>query len=155
MSTMLLRLGCVAVLLALGCNGPTPTRTVCSCDLPDAPPVDAPPPCNPLVPDCEPGQKCTWVIDDPQTGGGHAGCVPDGTVSTGGSCMRGPAGPQGRGYDNCKAGSYCIVPAAGGSGTCALICAVDGGTPACGSGETCANDGSAFGTSPSVGLCSP
>ena len=154
---MSLRLGCVAVLLAFGCNGRTMSEPVCNCAGFDAPPVDAPPhtPCDPFAPNCEPGQKCTWVIDDPQTGSGHVGCVPDGTVSPGGSCTRGAPPPPGVGYDNCKTGSYCVVPAAGGSGTCTLICAVAGGPPACGSGEACASDGSAFATSPGVGLCSP
>jgi hypothetical protein len=106
----------------------------------DAPPADAAPAtCDVLAQTgCSAGEKCTWITDavTPQPLG-HIGCVPNGTVSTGGACTQGSPGPMG--YDNCKKGNYCNGM------KCKLICDPQGGSPMCPTSFACSTYEGLFG----------
>jgi hypothetical protein len=118
--------------------------------------ADAPsaPACNPLLTaglqGCDPGLKCTWIAVG--AGTGQLGCVADGTVATGGSCVRGTDGAT-TGFDNCVAGQICVA------GTCTDICGFDGSAIAgCEGGSSCARYDGLFanGTDlPPLGACHP
>ncbi len=68
---------------------------------------------------------------------GRTACVPNGTVTVGGACARGVAGPT-TGFDDCVAGAYCI------NGRCEPVCAVAAATP-CGTAGTCTRYSGVFG----------
>lgn len=97
---------------------------------PDASTIDAALSCNPLdQTGCDPGEKCTWVIDQDNPRVGHIDCAPDGTVQAQGACTYGPAGPMG--YDNCVAGTACS------SGECKVICDQNEVSPLCPADYSC------------------
>lgn len=101
----------------------------------DAQAIDGPPPiCDPLAArgaqGCDPGQRCTWVIDrDTPSVTGTLGCVPDGTFVAGAACSASTGGQP----DRCTAGLVCVA------GTCQDVCGFDGSAnAACPSGQACA-----------------
>jgi hypothetical protein len=120
--------------------------------------------CDPLAAPgsqgCAAGQKCTWISiigDDPMTTDvdesvGKIGCVADGSVPLGGTCMRGSPG-EASGFDNCAAGSICV------STVCKDICGFDGSaTAGCPNGQACTAYAALFsnGDDPaSHGACNP
>jgi hypothetical protein len=137
----------VTIALLLASCGPRCDK--CPFNVADAPP-DAEPPCQPLTQTgCGFGKKCTWKFDSADSG--HVGCAPNGFNSVGASCIRNP--PRPTGYDDCVQGSYCIGAAVGGSGTCAAICDLSGGAPACSAPKTCVAQSPIFGQPPEAGLC--
>jgi hypothetical protein len=105
--------------------------------------TDLPPPtaCNPVAnTGCQPGDKCTLVVETVDPFSAYLGCADDGVVPLGGSCTREPT----TGVDDCVAGSLCMA------GFCKEICTV--APNSCGSGSTCSNTGDFF-NDPSLGLC--
>lgn len=121
--------------------------------LPDAPPVDVPPACNPVTQaGCDTGQKCAQLVEQEDPFLARTACVPDGSVTEGGACTIGAAGAT-TGYDDCVAGNDCL------NGVCTKIC--DVGPP-----DGCRADGEAFGEgsyctlyenlfTDNIGLCVP
>ena len=83
---------------------------------------------------CDPGQKCTWFIDQDGSNGnpdiGHIGCAANGTVALGGACQYGTGGSNATGDDNCETGDVCI------GGVCKQICSATG-SPACDTNHAC------------------
>ncbi len=83
---------------------------------------------------CDPGQKCTWFIDQDGSNGapdiGHIGCAANGTVALGGACMVGTGGSNATGDDNCETGDVCE------GGICKQICSATG-SPACDASHAC------------------
>jgi hypothetical protein len=134
----------VAVLFGIGCTGGTsdPDADVSIADdsapsadsalsidagVPDAT-IDAGPPpdafigatCNPVLQaGCQGGEKCAQLVAADVPFLASTSCVPDGTVTEGGACTRGEAGPNG--YDDCVAGFDCL------RGVCTEICTRAGG----------------------------
>ncbi len=113
--------------------------------------------CNPLSPPgmqgCATGQKCTWIqVQDTPESLGKLGCVPDGTVASGGTCAPGAVGET-TGYDNCAAGNICI------NMTCTDICGFDGSAnAACAAGFNCTRYADLFANGeddPVAGACNP
>jgi|GEM_PF-5733795 len=114
--------------------------------------------CNPLAAPgaqgCATGEKCTWidVVDNapPADDIGKLGCVPDGTVDFGGACLIGAAGET-TGFDNCKAGNYCI------DRVCRDVCGFDNAAgAACATGFNCTRYADTFSNGdedPSAGIC--
>ena len=83
--------------------------------------------CNPVSQDgCEPGEKCTFVIDsgtmDPLLG--TTRCVTEGNTDTGGVCTRSVGGAA----DDCVGGTWCS------GGVCTEICSA-GPPDTCGPGQ--------------------
>ena len=71
-------------------------------------------PCNPVAQTgCAVGEKCALILDDPDSGAGHVGCVADGTQAVGAACTEPTVAG---GADNCLAGGDCY------RGTCNEIC---------------------------------
>jgi hypothetical protein len=93
--------------------------------------------------------RCTWIQDTSSVG--HVGCVADGTAAVGASCSFTPLGSAGSdncpvptfpNFDNCKAGSFCILgstcdPTLGPTGVCETICDNNAGSAACAAGYSC------------------
>ncbi|GMU62333.1 MAG: hypothetical protein AMXMBFR34_40960 [Myxococcaceae bacterium] len=89
--------------------------------------------CDPLAAPgangCSSSQKCTWItVQETPTSLGQLGCVPNGTVATGGTCTQGPAGAT-TGFDDCAATNVCI------NTRCERICDPMGGTQCAGYGH--------------------
>lgn len=109
--------------------------------------------CNPVTQaGCEAGQKCAQLVASDEPFLASTACVPDGTVTDGGACMRGEAGPNG--YDDCVAGYDCL------RGECVQICTSAGGDtcratpdPGFGEGSYCTLYADLF--SDEIGLCVP
>lgn len=124
----------VGLLVACGGSSSSPKKIMVH----DGATVDSPPVliCNPATQTgCAAGQKCTWVTDATSPMPlGHIDCVMDGTVALGGTCMEGPAGST-TGFDNCKAGGYCISN--GTNGVCEPICDPSQGLAACSANHAC------------------
>jgi hypothetical protein len=59
----------------------------------------------------------------------NMGCVPAGTVPSGGTCDEATT--------FCQAGSFCLKDPAAPAGLCSRICRAGGGNPACDAGATC------------------
>lgn len=88
---------------------------------------------------CDPGQKCVWAYGTTtQVPPGSIACAPDGTVPAGGACTYGPVVPSTY-PQGCVSGSYddCVRGTACWNGRCEPICDAQGGSPGCGSGQTC------------------
>jgi hypothetical protein len=62
---------------------------------------------------CPDGQRCTFIIDDVDSGSGHIGCADDGTQAIGDTCTRSEEVGV---ADDCAKGGYCY------NGTCRDIC---------------------------------
>lgn len=106
------------------------------------PPVDAPPPCDPIAQTgCDRGEKCAWA--DINGDLGVLACVPDGDRELGEPCTYGPNG-ENTGFDTCVAGTAC-------DGTCRPVCSLTDDT--CGAASVCARDAT-FGDAP-FGVCQP
>lgn len=79
-------------------------------------------------------------------------CVPDGTVSLGEACSRGPAGET-TGYDDCIAALYCI------DGACQDVCGpYEDSTAVCPTGFACTRYADTFSNAdedPAAGICNP
>lgn len=70
--------------------------------------------CNPVSQaGCCPGERCTHIVDDVESGAGHVDCAPDGDKLLGEACS--PATEVG-GSDDCVKGTYCF------DGVCREIC---------------------------------
>ena len=84
---------------------------------PDASNADAPPvggDCNPVAQTgCAVGEKCALILDQPDIGRGHVGCVPDGTQGIGDACTEATVAG---GFDDCTSGGDCY------RSTCVPIC---------------------------------
>lgn len=122
-----LALGALFVGLAAACGGGNSNPM-----LPDSgmPPDSGPVQCSPTAQTgCDPGQKCTWIVDNEEPRISHVGCVDDGTVEAFGTCTRQP--PAAGGADDCKAGNICL------SGMCKPICDTNGGEPVCPTNYAC------------------
>lgn len=144
------------------CNAAGTGFDACECDAPDAgvdASVDAlPATCDPLAAPgqqgCATGQKCTWIqVADTPSPLGKLGCVPDGTVALGGTCMHGAVGET-TGYDDCVAGAICIGT------TCQDICGFDtnNAQAACAVGDACTRYADLFENGedePVAGACNP
>lgn len=109
--------------------------------------------CNPVTQaGCDAGQKCSQLVSSDEPFLASTACVPDGTITAGGACMRGEAGPNG--YDDCVGGYDCL------RGVCVQICTSAGGDtcrttpdPGFGEGEYCTLYSDLF--SDEIGLCVP
>ena len=69
------------------------------------------PPCGDQS--CDPGDKCSWVVDRIDPPSGHRACAPAGNVGFEGACAY---GIDGVGASNCVDGSECV------DGVCRQIC---------------------------------
>ncbi|MBA3391817.1 MAG: hypothetical protein H0T89_04185 [Deltaproteobacteria bacterium] len=87
--------------------------------------------CSPLTQSgCPVGNRCTWIIDRPDTGLGHIGCAPIGPHTIGASCAYSPVpGCEQMMVDDCGRGLACA------GGTCKAICDHMGGQPMCAAGN--------------------
>jgi hypothetical protein len=105
--------------------------------------------CNPISQQgCNANEKCTWIIVSESPFLGKTGCVEDGSVAIGGTCMRGEPG-EATGYDDCAAGGLCI------NSLCREICSFN--PQSCGDGFTCASYENTFSddTNNNTGVCDP
>ncbi len=110
-------------------------------------------PCNPLAPpfqqNCDPGERCTWVVLDTAAETGEISCVPEGTLPIGSACTPSSAGQP----DRCAAGTICA------DGLCRDLCGFDGSAEAaCPAGDSCARHQDQFASGdgvPTVGACTP
>jgi hypothetical protein len=152
------------LLLSIGCaTDPPATMPVSSesegTDPPDDEPLttgvfvpddeDIPPDpnaCDPMHPECDPGEKCTLIRDE-QTSDFVGHCVPiaDETVAIGERCV--PF--EEPGHDNCEAGSVCW-DIMNGEGTCLGFCQGTADNPICEENFVCN-----WGKSAEAGLCTP
>ncbi len=68
--------------------------------------------CNPVAQTgCDPGDKCTWIVESADPYLAYTGCTTDGDKDLNEACTSPDTGA-----DDCMAGYYCL------SGTCAEIC---------------------------------
>lgn len=113
--------------------------------------------CDPLgaagAQGCDVGEKCTWIrVQDSPVAVGVLGCVPDGTVAVGDSCVTGANGET-TGFDNCAAGGICIKDA------CKDVCGFDGSAAAaCAADHVCTRYSDLFSNGsddPVAGACAP
>jgi hypothetical protein len=103
--------------------------------------------CNPVAnTGCQPGEKCTFVIDSPMGADSITGstrCAPDGDKAAGASCT----GSSGGTADDCLATTYCS------GGVCAEICS-SGPPDTCPEGQgACVHTSGIFEDS-TIGFCS-
>jgi hypothetical protein len=107
--------------------------------------------CNPVSQTgCEAGEKCTWVVYSEEPALGKTECVADGAVDKAGACTVGEPGAA-TGFDDCKAGLYCV------NGACSDICTQTDATT-CDDGFACVIYADTFddlGDDSTVGLCAP
>lgn len=103
--------------------------------------------CNPIAQTgCQPGEKCSQLVESDAPFLAVTTCVPDGNVPNGGMCTEGTPGPN-TGYDDCVAGNLCT------GGECLEIC---GQLPdSCPAGESCVPFANTFDDLDNVGLCNP
>jgi hypothetical protein len=122
-------------------DDPLPMSFVPNADIPPDP--DA---CDPMVPECDAGEKCSMIRDE-YTSEFVGRCVPiaDETVATGEPCV--PFDEPG--HDNCEAGSVCW-DIMNGEGVCLGFCQGSADTPICGEDFMCN-----WGKSLPAGLCTP
>jgi hypothetical protein len=121
--------------------------------------------CNPLTQSgCSAGEKCTWIVNSWMPPIGHIGCVADGFVALGESCIYVPHTAQGfcsdSGLaDNCVKGTVCSPVGSDAPGTCKAICDNQGGNPMCDATHACVVEPGLFNTgasSPAAGgICNP
>jgi hypothetical protein len=107
--------------------------------------------CNPVSQTgCDAGEKCTWVVYSEEPSLGKTECVADGTVDKAGACTTGAPGAA-TGFDDCKAGLYCV------NSVCTDICTqTDSAT--CDEGFACVIYADTFddlGDDSTIGLCAP
>lgn len=108
--------------------------------------------CNPVnqMGCADPGDKCTWLVENPDLGLGRTACIPNGTITPGGQCEYGDLAEGGR-ADNCQAtdnvGYLCT------SGVCTEICSRQPGF-GCSDGH-CVLFTGLFTDAENTGLCVP
>lgn len=153
-------IACLVLLCAVAAcgGGDGPINVVDASNGPDAAVA-----CDPLAAagaqGCAAGEKCTWIRVQGTAPNilGKLGCVRDGTVAAGGTCMYGAVG-ESTGFDDCQGGLICI---GAGPGVCQDICGFDNSAAAaCPADFACTRYRSVFtnngmGETPLAGACNP